>query len=468
MRSRLIATQGLAAPNIRIISSINEKDDWIGEGPEDVLLCKSNSQLLAWNPSTKAWDPITGSVNPDSSISMPGPVQAPNLGAASGRWAQSIIPQRLTPYATLAGPGTNLTAGYTVYVRRSPPIKQSEGRVLGFRVVLENWNAAATMNVTLAKAATQVAQANTSGTGNGTPVNITWSGAAGVDVAAGAVLPGGAAAGDDNPGRSISDYVALPDVARTDSGEYALFDFRFLVGTSFYFGQRPAAQPTGVGPIEFRDQFAPVDHVTNWTADALSDNSYKCVPQIWIIWYTTKGVIVADLYGDSNMLGSTTVGGARSIPALALTSLGIHCNRIAHGTQLFPSTSQVIQSVAGTAVANGKIAVLRCASEVNDGANALLSWRWFLDAYEKLRSQGKLVLVMGPLPYDSIYVEQLCDLLDESGIPWFNQIPYLGTNFRTWKAGFTADNLHANDAASDFTAPYFAEWCRTQLLSAGF
>lgn len=412
--------------------------------------------------------PGQGSTLPDGSTSFAGPVQAPNLGAASGRWAQSIIPHRTLPYTAINNKGLQLTTGKSLLVRRPAPIKQSEGRVFGYKVVVENFDSAAVGNITLAKAATQVAQANLHGVGNGASVSITWEGSAGTDIPVAATFPGGTTAGDDGPGRSISDYIAHPDVARTDGGEYALYDFRFLAGASLYFGIRDNASiPTGVGPAECSDQFASSDRVTTWSEMTVNNGPDMC-PMVWIIWYTSKGVIVADLFGDSVMGGSGTTAARRSIPALALTSLGIHCNVISHGGQIFPSTSQIIQSVAGTAIANGKIAVLRCASEVNDGANALLSWRWFLDAYEKLRSQGRLVLVMGPAPYDSPYVEQLCDLLDESGIPWFDQIPYLGTDFRHYKAGYSADQIHPNDVGADATWPAFAEWCRGQLLSVGF
>jgi hypothetical protein len=352
--------------------------------------------------------------------------------------------------------------------RRPAPIKQSQGRVLGLKLVCENWDTVAPMNITLAKVATQTAQANLStAASNGSPVAITWSGEAGVDVPVGALLDGGTLAGDDNPGRVVSDYVALPDVPRTDGGEYALYDFRLLAGASLWFGQRPAATPTGVGPIEFRDQFTFADRVTTWD-DFTADDGWQCAPMFWVIWYTTTGVVVADLFGDSVILGGGTAGSRRSSATLALTSLGVHCNVFAKGSALSTSTAQIIETYAGTEMANGKIAVMKCSSEVNDSTNAPSRWSRFLEAYQKLRAQGRLVLVLGPTPYDAAHVDTLRTMLNESGIPWFDFIPYMGTDSRHFKPGYSGDAIHPNDTAVDAAFPAFSEWCRQQLASAGF
>lgn len=403
-------------------------------------------------------------------------VQAPNLGAASGRWASTRIAHRLPPYASLNNAGTALSAAgtnYTFLIRRPAPIKEVEGKVFGFQLAIENWKTGSAQNFALIKAATQTVFAGGHANPNGTPVNVLFSSANGCSSPPGALFPGGTLSGDDNSGIVISDYTHLESVPRTDGGEYPLYDFRLLsTDQSAVFAGRPAAQPTGVGPIEFCDQWTAADRCTVWDPYVGAAKPYECAPQVWVIWYTSVGKIVADLLGDSVISGSATIGGRRSIAALGVVAAGLVPNCVAHPSSVYGSTSQIIARDIGTAKLSGKVAILKCTSEVNDGLDAIKRLRWFSENIEIFRKNGVLPLVIGPTPFDTPLMGDIIDFLNKSGLPWFNTIPYLGadggTDIRHFEAGFSGDDIHPNDAGVNVTYPAFAEWVRQQIQSVGF
>lgn len=408
------------------------------------------------------------SQRPDGTLVTTDPIVAPNLGSATGRWGSCRIPQRMTPYQALNNPGNELSSGWTVMIRRPAPIKQSEGRVYGLQLVLENWNTAAPMVVAGAKVGSQPVFVGGHANLPVATATLSWGGSAGVSVAAGAVLAGGTAGGDDNPGVAVSDYVHLLDTPRTDGGEYALYDFRILTGGSFFFAARPAAQPTGIGSVEVSDRWTGADRFTVWDAYVGDSKPYECAPAMWVIWYTSKGKIVADILGDSIMGGAATVGSRRSLPAVALESLGIAHNVVAHPAQIYASLSKILARDTGKSVLSGKIAVLNVCSAVNDGANALKSLHLFADNVERMRARGVLPIIIGPTPYDTALMPDILAFLSSCGYPWFDPIPYMGDDSRHFKAGYSGDAIHPNDTAVDATYPALAEFIRQQLLSAGF